>query len=238
MLFRSAFKLTIPEGLPLPQIAALTPDPGAFLKAAAAKPLLERMGAAKTLDGYLMPNTYFFDQQPASEEILERMLDQFEKDYSALTEKYPPPKGFDRNAIVTIASLVEEEAKTKNERPLVASVIYNRLAAGMPLQLDSTLQFALGKYGQRMLDADKDVDSPYNTYKHAGLPPGPISSPGLDCLRAALHPAQTDYLYFVSNADGATHTFSATLKEHDKAVGRFRREIREQRREEVNKQPQ
>ncbi|MCC6155259.1 MAG: endolytic transglycosylase MltG, partial [Candidatus Hydrogenedentes bacterium] len=94
-----------------------------------------------------------------------------------------------------------------------------------------TLQFALDKYGQRLLDSDKQVDSPYNTYRNAGLPPGPISSPGVESLRAALQPAQVDYLFFVSNADGKTHTFSATLEEHNKAVAKYRREIAIQRKE-------
>ena len=100
----------------------------------------------------------------------------------------------------------------------------------MRLQMDSSLQFALDKYGQRLLYDDREVESPYNTYLNEGLPPGPISSPGLASLRAALRPAEGAYLYFVSNADGRTHTFSVTEEEHLKAVARFRREIAPQRR--------
>ena len=99
----------------------------------------------------------------------------------------------------------------------------------MPLQLDSTLQYALSKYGQRLLYEDLQADSPYNTYKHPGLPPGPISCPGKAAIRAALRPADAPYIYFVSNADGQTHTFSATEAEHLKAVARFRKEIAPQR---------
>ena len=114
----------------------------------------------------------------------------------------------------------------------VAAVIYNRLKKNMALEMDSTLQYALGKYGTRILDADKEVDSPYNTYRYRGLPPRPISNPGVASLRAAMDPAEVEYLYFVSNADGKTHTFSRTLREHNKAVARYRREIRQQRRAE------
>jgi UPF0755 protein len=98
--------------------------------------------------------------------------------------------------------------------------------------MDSTLQFALGKYGERLLNEDKEVDSPYNTYKNRGLPPGPISNPGVASIRAALWPAKNDFIFFVSNADGKTHTFTSNLRDHNRAVARFRKEIREQRREE------
>ncbi|MDX9975999.1 MAG: endolytic transglycosylase MltG, partial [FCB group bacterium] len=140
--------------------------------------------------------------------------------------------GQDLNKIVTIASLVEEESRVDDERPLVAAVVYHRLKQNMALGFDSTLQFALNKYGERMLDADKAVDSPYNTYLNAGLPPGPICSPGIKSLRAALNPADVDYLYFVSNADGKTHTFSRTYAEHNRAVADFRKKIAPQRKAE------
>lgn len=100
----------------------------------------------------------------------------------------------------------------------------------MTLDLDSTLQYALDKHGERVLYADKEVDSPYNTYRRSGLPPGPIANPGVACLRAAINPADADYLFFVSNADGSTHTFSRTMAEHLRAVERFRRDIAVQRR--------
>jgi UPF0755 protein len=150
----------------------------------------------------------------------------------------PGAERYDKLSIVTVASLIEEEAKISEERPLVAAVLYNRIEKGMPLQMDSTLQYALGKYGQRMLDSDKEIDSPYNTYRNKGLPPGPISSPGVDSLRAALAPAQRDYLYFVSNADGTSHTFSSTYEDHLKAVSQFRRDIAVQRQEQRQRQEQ
>jgi UPF0755 protein len=176
-----------------------------------------------------MPNTYYFDEPPLADELLRRMLDQFKADYASVAAEHPDVTDVVRT--VTIASLIEEEAKIDEERGLVSSVIHNRLEKGVALQMDSTLQYALNKYGQRLLNGDKEIDSPYNTYKYVGLPPGPITNPGVASLRAAIAPADSEFLYFVSNADGTTHTFSKTLREHEAAVAKFRREIRGQRRE-------
>lgn len=221
----------IPEGLTIRQMAERFDEPAAFIDAASDPALIQRLGVdAPTLEGFLMPNTYYFDAKPEPREVVERMLEQFETEMDDLLRHHAMQPGRDLLETVTVASLVEEEARDDAERPIIASVIYNRLERGMPLQLDATLQFALNKYAQRMLHEDKEVDSPYNTYKHAGLPPGPISNPGVASLRAALDPAETDYYYFVSNADGRTHTFSRTAAEHGRAVARYRREMREQRR--------
>ena len=225
-------KVTIPEGLAIAQIAELRPDGEAYAKIAAdPSPISDFDPEADSLEGYLMPDTYFFDEEPSAEALVERQVEHFENVYARLLEEIPGADSYDRRAIITIASLVEEEARVDEERALIAAVMYNRLDKKMPLQMDSTLQYALGKYGQRMLNVDKEVDSPYNTYRYAGLPPGPISSPGAASIRAAMAPAQVDYLYFVSNADGKTHTFSSTLAEHERAVARYRREIAQQRRE-------
>ncbi|MBX3178607.1 MAG: endolytic transglycosylase MltG [Candidatus Hydrogenedentes bacterium] len=224
-------KVTIPEGLAIAQAATLLSQGEDYVRAAADPALRERVGApGESLEGFLMPDTYFFDEAPDADTLVTRQVEHFEAVYASLLSEIPGSENHDRNTIITIASLVEEEARTDEERPLVAAVLYNRLRLGMPLQMDSTLQYALGKYGQRMLNSDKEVDSPYNTYRNAGLPPGPISSPGAASIRAALAPADADYLYFVSNADGKTHTFSTTLAEHEAAVARYRREIAEQRR--------
>jgi len=224
-------KITIPEGLAIAQIAELRPDGEAYVRAASDPALISRLGIeGESLEGFLMPDTYFFDREPDAAALIERQVEHFESVYAALTKGLPGSEALDRTAVMTIASLVEEEARVEEERALIAAVLYNRLKLGMPLQMDSTLQYALGKYGQRMLNEDKEVDSPYNTYQNTGLPPGPISSPGAASIRAALAPAQVDYLYFVSNADGKTHTFSATLKDHEAAVARYRREIAVQRR--------
>ncbi len=224
-------RVTIREGLSLEQMAQLFDDPDAFLEAASDPALIEELDLdAPNLEGFLMPNTYFFDEKPDERAVVERMLDQFQREYARLMERYPHGRERDPLEVVTIASLIEREARAAAERPLVSAVIHNRLERGMTLDLDATLQFALNKYGQRMLNEDKEVDSPYNSYRNAGLPPGPIASPGVDSLRAALNPADVDYLYFVSNADGYTHTFSETLAEHNRAVARYRAEIAVQRR--------
>lgn len=225
-------KITVPEGLTLAQTAEYFDDPIAFVEAASHPALIEGLGIdAPTLEGFLMPNTYYFSTPPSELEVVERMTQQFETEYAALLKEHPGGRHIEKLELVTIASLIEEEARVDEERPLVAAVVYNRLARNMALEMDSTLQFALGKYGRRLLSEDKEVDSPYNTYKRRDLPPGPISSPGVASLRAALAPADVDYLYFVSNADGKTHTFSSTLREHNEAVSRYRREAARQRRE-------
>lgn len=229
-LLANQFRMTIPEGLSITQAAALTENAEAFIQAAGNPTLLAELGVVQpSLEGFLMPNTYFFDEAPDGLTLVTRMMNQFQKEWQALEAEFPEAETCDKKEVVTIASLIEREAKTDAERPLVSAVIHNRLARQMPLQMDSTLQYALNKYGQRMLNEDREVASPYNTYKYRGLPPGPICSPGLSSLRAALAPAKENYLYFVSNADGMTHTFSATLTEHNQAVARYRREIAPQR---------
>lgn len=229
-LHANQVRVTIPEGLSIPQAAALVDEPSKFFEAASDRDLIARLGiTTDSLEGFLMPNTYFFDSAPEPIVLVERMVRQFEKEWEVLIAEHPGAAHLDKLYLVTVASLVERETKVDEERPLVAQVIYNRIENKMPLQMDSTLQFALNKYGQRMLDEDKQVRSPYNTYRNRGLPPGPICSPGLASLRAAMAPADVPYLYFVSNADGQTHTFSSTLDEHNRAVARFRREIEPQR---------
>lgn len=225
-------KLTIPEGLSMQQMAALFDDPEAFMAAAQDPVLVERFGmGADSLEGRLMPDTYFFDEEPTPREVVVRMAEEFQEEMKALLEEQAPPNGLGIQDVVTVASLVEEEARVEEERPMVAAVVYNRLERGMSLDMDSTLQYALNKYGERLLNADKETDSAYNTYRNRGLPPGPISNPGRAALRAAFQPADVEYLFFVSNADGRTHTFSETLQEHNQAVARYRREIAVQRRE-------
>ncbi len=224
-------RVTIPEGLSTYQIAAMLDDGDSFLETASDPSLIQALGIeATSLEGFLMPNTYFFTEKPTGKAVALRMLDQFKQEYEKLVKEIPGAAERPLMEVLTVASMVEEEARMDDERAFVASVIYNRLKRGMALQMDSTLQFALNKYGQRMLNEDKEVDSPYNTYKHAGLPPGPISNPGVASIRAALQPADTKYLYFVSSADGKSHAFSETLAQHNRAVSQYNREIAEQRR--------
>ena len=169
------------------------------------------------LEGYLMPNTYTIDEGMSEEQILKVMLNQFREDaqdaynYYYNEESSSPAQNFTINEIVTVASIIERECKVAEERPLVASVIYNRLEKGMPLQMCSTVQYVLGKQKEVLTIADTKIESPYNTYINPGLPPGPIASPGKAAIEAALNPADTDYLYFVvsEKLDG-TSNFSAT----------------------------
>jgi UPF0755 protein len=127
-----------------------------------------------------------------------------------------------RHDVVTLASIVEKEAKLPEERPVIAAVYQNRLRVGMLLQADPTVQYARGQHTSRVLNRDLEIDSPYNTYKRAGLPPGPIGSPGMKSLEAALYPAAVPYLYFVAHADGH-HEFRTTFPEHVAAIRQLRR---------------
>ena len=179
------------------------------------------------LEGYFFPNTYTIDEGMSEEQIIKVMLDEFEKQpLKAITDKklssqHNASSGRSINEIITIASIIERECKVDEERKLVASVIYNRLEKGMPLQMCSTVQYVLGKQKEVLTYADTRIESPYNTYTNAGLPPGPICSPGLAAVQAALHPADTDYLYFVlsEKLDG-TSNFSSDYAqfERDKAA--------------------
>ncbi|HOV32791.1 MAG TPA: endolytic transglycosylase MltG [Candidatus Hydrogenedens sp.] len=220
-----AYKITVPEGLTNKQISMITPNPEEFLT------LVNSAGYAKeknipgpTVEGFLMPGTYFFEEIPDAKTIANNMIDQFEKEWKKLMEE----NGYDlspeeKYQKVIIASLVEEEGKVDEERPLIAQVIYNRLKKDMLLQIDATLQYANQKYGVQLTDKDKQIDSPYNTYKYKGLPPTPISNPGIISLRAALFPEAGEYLYFVLNADGKTHVFNKGIDEHVTAVKKYRR---------------
>lgn len=179
------------------------------------------------LEGYLFPNTYTIDEGMSEEQIIKVMLSQFEKEplkaYNdkLVSSQYNEASGRSLNEIITIASIIERECKVDEERKLVASVIYNRLEKGMPLQMCSTVQYVLGEQKEVLTYADTRIESPYNTYTNPGLPPGPICSPGLAAVKAALNPADTDYLYFVlsEKLDGTSNFSSDYAKfERDKAA--------------------
>jgi UPF0755 protein len=183
---------------------------------------------AGTLEGYLFPDTYRFSRKTTSEQIIHTMVDQFRVKIAKLSAERPLPPGWQIGRLVTLASLIEKEVGTQAERLKVASVFYNRIEKGMPLACDPTVIYALklaGKYDGDIRKTDLQINSPYNTYIHPGLPPGPIANPGLDSLRAALNPPKTDFLYFVSRNDG-THEFSKTYESHQIAVSRFQKHMR------------
>jgi len=176
-------------------------------------------GGAASLEGYLFPDTYKFGRHATAEQMLTAMVHRFGKQVERL--------GMTRGQVartVTLASLVEKEVHIDAERAVVASVFENRLAAGMPLQTDPAVIYASmlrGTWTGMIHESELKSDSAYNTYVHTGLPPGPICNPGLAALKAVLHPAQTDYLYFVAAAQGATR-FAATLAEHNANVTAYR----------------
>jgi UPF0755 protein len=180
---------------------------------------------ATSLEGYLFPDTYRFSRHATSADVLKAMVGEFRLRISMLLATSPLPSGWNVSQILTLASLVEEEAKTTEERRLIASVLVNRLRRRMPLDCDPTIIYALkqmGAYDGNLRKADMARSSPYNTYIHTGLPPGPIANPGADSLLAALTPAKSDYLYYVSRNDG-THHFSKDLRSHLIAVARYQK---------------
>lgn len=214
--------ITIPEGFGLIQIVPLLAQtlgvPVDSVNAAVRDPAMKaRVGAtAETLEGYVFPDTYAFPVGTSAREAINEMVKRFEREWKPAWNARLDSIGLDKNKAVTLASIVEREARRPEERPVIAAVYLNRLKAGMLLQADPTVQFALGRHTPRVLLRDLEKDSPYNTYKYPGLPPGPIASPGTPSLVAALNPAKVDYLYFVAAPDGH-HEFRKTLSEHEEA---------------------
>lgn len=166
-----------------------------------------------SLEGYLFPKTYRVVDGADAADVIEMMLDQFESEIAGIDMAYASGRGLGLNEFVTLASMVEREARVAEERPVVASVIYNRLERGMLLEIDATIEYVIKKNRPRLLNRDLEIDSPFNTYKNAGLPPGPIASPGLASLEAAAAPADTRYLYYVLTSTDGSHTFTETYEE-------------------------
>lgn len=225
--------VTIPEGSNLFDIAQRLQNQGfgpkeKFLDSARANVTLiaDMDPKATSLEGYLFPDTYHFTRRATPLEIQEAMVRQFRKEATKLGLRG------DDHRVVTLASLVERETPIPAERPLVASVFVNRMAKGMPLMTDPSVIYAAlleGRYRGAIYASDLKSDSPYNTYTHTGLPPGPICSPGVESLKAAMHPAETDYLYFVAasaNPSGKSK-FSSTLEEHAHDVAAYRKSLRD-----------
>jgi len=218
--------VTIPEGLTMQEIAAQLEAQGlmparAFLAATDDPTIRAEVGVgAPSLEGYLFPSTYYVSRRTKPSELVRRMVHQFQESTRTLDWSRAAEWKLSHHQIVTLASIIEKETARNDERPLIASVFYNRLKRRMPLQSDPTVIYALDDFDGNLRRVDLQVASPYNTYRVAGLPPGPIANPGLASLEAALHPAGSDYLYFVSKNDGS-HFFSSTLAEHQKAVAKY-----------------
>ncbi len=172
---------------------------------------------AGSLEGYLFPKTYEVRQGATASDVIGMMLDQFDTEIGQVDQGYAQAQGLSQAELVTLASMIEREAKLAEERPLVSSVIYNRLEIGMKLEIDATIEYVLPGNRFRLSAKDLRLDSPYNTYRNAGLPPGPISNPGLASLQAAASPAPTTYLYYVLTGKDGSHTFCTTRAEFDVA---------------------
>jgi UPF0755 protein len=174
-----------------------------------------------SLEGYLFPSTYLISKGESEDKIVNDMLRNFDRKVAIPLKADIDASGMSLHEILTLASLIEKEAKVPGDRPLISAVLRNRIQKNMRLQIDATVLYALGHHKNRVYYKDLTVDSPYNTYRHAGLPPGPIANPGLDSIKAAIHPANVDYLYYVAKPDGS-HIFSRTIEEHAVAIKQAR----------------
>ncbi|WP_066351849.1 endolytic transglycosylase MltG [Fervidicola ferrireducens] len=222
-------KVTIPEGLTLEKIAEVFESNGLaakeeFLRLAVPSlfedkyPFLKTLPAGATLEGFLFPDTYYLPEDSPVSLYIDAMIKRFYDVYYRNGEFLEKEKklGLNTYQVITLASIVEREAKLNSEKPVIAAVFLNRLKKGMPLQSCATVEYVLKEHKEVLTLEDLKIESPYNTYINSGLPPGPISSPGMESIKAVLNPADVDYLYFVANKDGS-HTFSKTYEEHLKA---------------------
>ncbi len=233
----ATIRFTIPEGFTVQQIAARLAEtadvnkdkfmgtagqPSQWTGSLWTKALPGDNSLRFPLEGYLFPETYEMKRGSTETDIINRMLSELDHKLDQLPEDWQSTleeRGLTVHQLLTIASLVEREVVVDEERPIVSSVIQNRLKKKMPLQIDATIQYLLDKQKERLLEVDLQVDSPYNTYLNAGLPPGPIASPSLKSIEAALYPEQTDYFYYVTKKDGTnSHLFAVTYKQHQKNI--------------------
>lgn len=227
-------RVAVPEGWTLEQIAAIiaenTGEPAdSIIEALLNESAAEAYGVpGPTLEGYLYPATYVFPVGTPAGRIVQRMVDRYKQSWTPARQARADSLGLEEREVVTLASIVEKEARHWGERDTIAAVYHNRLRIGMPLQADPTVQYALGTHQNRLLYAhiDSVADHPYNTYRRRGLPPGPIASPSEGAIDATLAPADVDFLYFVARPDGR-HIFTRSLAEHNAA----RREISRMRAE-------
>ena len=221
--------ITIPEGWGLrqivPQLARALAAPIDSVQAAVRDTALLRAldVPTPTLEGYLFPDTYVFPDGATARQAVRTMVARYEKVWQPEWNEQLQRQAMSRNDVMSLAAIVEKEARRPEERPAIAAVYLNRLKTGMRLQADPTVQYALGQHVARVLYKHLEIDSPYNTYRYAGLPPGPIASPGKPSIVAALYPASVPYRYFVAYPDGH-HEFTTSFAQHSVAVKSARRE--------------
>lgn len=219
-------RLIVPEGFTIREIAAELQriglaDAGDFIVLATDRRLAAQFNIpAATLEGYLFPDTYFFPKGVSPRTIIARMMQRFHEQF--LQEWYARAQQLDLTVheVVTLASIIEKETGDGAERPIISSVFHNRLKKHMRLESDPTVIYGIEDFDGNITRRDLTTRTPYNTYIIRGLPPGPIANPGRLAIEAALYPAKTDYIYFVSKKDG-THYFSTTIAEHNQAVRRY-----------------
>lgn len=220
------YRLTVPEGYNLYQIATLVADSGwgtktDFLQTAKDVSRAKNAGIdADTFEGYLFPDTYYFQKGTTAEQMISIMIKQFRSVFSPEWTEQASKLGLSVYEIVTLASIIEKETGAPFERPIISSVFHNRLKKRMRFESDPTVIYGLKDFDGNLTRKHLSTFTPYNTYQIKGLPPGPIANPGRKALEAALYPADTDYLFFVSKRD-RTHQFSTSLKDHIKAVKKY-----------------
>jgi cell division protein YceG involved in septum cleavage len=221
--------VTIPEGYTRAQTAEIAKAEGlrgSYEKASVRSKFLDpaKYGgtSAKSLEGFLFPDTFELEKHAAAADLVQLQLEDFKRRIKGVDMSYARSKNLTTYDVVTIASMIEREAGLESQRKLVAAVIYNRLHEGMPLGIDATTRFATGNYTEPLTESELAVESPYNTRTHAGLPPGPINSPGLASIEAAAHPAKVDYLYYVVEPGACNKlAFSSTEAEFEADVARY-----------------
>ncbi len=238
---QSTITVTLPNGYDSRRFAQiierrLEVDSAKIMALVADTAFIRELGVdAPTLEGFLYPETYKFTYGLEARQIVRTLVRQFQKTVPDSLFDVAAQKGWSIINVLTLASIIEGEAMIDEEMPIISSVYHNRLKKGMLLQADPTIQYIITDGPRRLLRRDLKIDSPYNTYLYKGLPPGPISNPGIKAIRAAVYPAQTAYLYFVANGDG-THTFSRSFNQHLQAKKRFDRVRRQVEREKRQKE--
>lgn len=221
------YPITIPEGYRITEIAELLHSKGladreTVIRETRNKSLIQSLDIpTDSLEGYLFPETYHFSKRTPESKIVQKMVDTFKKQvFNPQILKSAKEGSLSWHEIITLASLIEKETGLDSERKIISSVFYNRLRKNMRLQTDPTVIYAIEKFDGNIRKRDLKIDSPYNTYRYKGLPPGPIANPGLKSILAAISPNESNHLYFVSRQDGSHH-FSSTLIEHNRAVQKY-----------------
>ncbi len=219
-------RITIPEGRNLYEIASLFSRSGLcteseFIIAATDTSLVRKLGIeAETFEGYLFPETYYFQKGVTPDTIIKTMVRRFKIVFTPEWEQAAHKRGLSIHQVLTLASIIEKETGAAFERPIISSVFHNRLKKGMRLETDPTVIYDIKDFSGNLTRKHLETPTPYNTYKIYGLPPGPIANPGARAIEAAVYPAETDFLFFVSKKDN-THKFSTNITDHNKAVRKY-----------------